>query len=205
MKNTLLLTASVLSLLLTSCKGKEKEKKEGGFFEAVEAVSNIKKLADEGENLEKRVNTLQKATPISKDKIKAFLPETIGDFKRTGFSIGNQMMAEIAVGDASYKKDDKKVELSLMDGAGEQGSAMIILASTKLTLDFEEQNENGFEKTDKINGNKVVVASTKYNDFEESNIETLIYDRFFITLKGKNISLNELKDVFETIDFTHLK
>ncbi len=206
MTKTLITLISILVVL--SCGKDKKEEKEPGLFDIIEGVSDLQKIADEAEKIEEDNEKLINTNPISNEELKDFLPEQILEYPRTKFSIGNQFMPEIRMGEAEYESENgKKILLSIIDGAGETGSSMIALARLGFTQDFEEQNERGYKKSTIINGYKATeeVEKDGYNNSETSKIELLIANRFLISIEGDQVSLNELKKGFSQLNAKKLE
>ena len=109
-------------------------------------------------------------------------------------------------GQATYTDDDgKSVEVSIMDGAGETGSSMVAMYAITLAMETEQQTESGYTKTTKINGNRATVAENTYDDWVNSEITTLVSDRYIVSLNGSGLSLNELEKVYNEINLKGLK
>ncbi|WP_281986614.1 hypothetical protein [Aquimarina aggregata] len=188
--------------LFFSC-GKDKSKdKEPGLLDAIEGISDLNKMAKEVENLEEENDKLLKATPISNEKLKVLLPEELIGFTRKTFTIGNQFMPDVAMAEAEYENENGNIiSLSIMDGAGETGSAMITLARLGFARDFEEQSERGYKKSTKINGYKAIeeVEEDDYSDDLNSKIDLLISKRFIVSLEGQSIPVEQLKKAVDQI------
>ncbi len=189
--------------ILISC-GKDKQKdKEPGLLDMIEGVSDLNKMAKEAEKIEEENDQLLKATPISNEDLKTLLPESLIGLTRSKFSVGNQFMADVAMGEAEYKNEDgHMISLSIIDGAGETGSAMITLSRMGFARDFEEQTDRGYRKSTSINGYKGVeeVEKDDYNDFTTSKIDFIVSNRFVVSLEGENISLDQLKSAVNELD-----
>ncbi len=203
--NTKILIAVACIAVLLSCKKKSEE--EPGILDTIEGFSNLKKIADEAEKIEDITEKLIATPAISKEKLKNILPESLEGFKRTEFIIGNQLLPDITSADATYKKDDQEIKLSIMDGAGETASALINLVRLQLAADFERNDDYGYEKTITLQGEKAIekVEKDSYSNTENSELVMIINDRFLVSLKGENISINKLKNSFTQLDLAELK
>ncbi len=194
---------AILSItFLISC-GKDKEKEEPGLFDLIEGVSDLNKVAKEAEKIEEESDQLLKATPLSNDELKALLPESLIDYPRKKFSVGNQFMADMAMAEAEYENEEgNTISFSIMDGAGETGSAMITLARLGFARDFEEQNDRGYRKSTTIHGYKAIeeIEEDDYDDSVDSKIELMIGNRFMLSLEGDRLPLKQLKKAIDEID-----
>ncbi len=205
MKKAFLVLLSIT--LFLSCGKDKKKDKEPGLFEAIEGISDLNKMVEEAEEIEEESDKLLKATPISNEELKAFLPETLAGFPRKKFSVGNQFMTDVAMAEAEYENENgNMVSLSVMDGAGETGSAMITLARLGFARDFEEQSDRGYKKSTTIDGYKAIeeVKKDDYDNSENSKIDLLIAKRFMVTLEGE-IAVDQLKKAVSQLDLNKLK
>jgi len=189
--------------ILISC-GKDKQKdKEPGLLDMIEGVSDLNKMAKEAEKIEEENDKLIKAAPISNEDLKALLPKSLIGLNRSKFSVGNQFMADVAMGEAEYQnEEDRMISLSIIDGAGETGSAVITLSRMGFARDFEEQTDSGYRKSITINGYKGIEEVEKglHDDFTSSKIDFIVSNRFVVSLEGENISLNQLKSAVDELD-----
>ncbi|GAA4277474.1 hypothetical protein [Aquimarina mytili] len=206
MKKTII---AMLSLALCMSCGSDKQKeKEPGLFDIIDGVSDLNKLAKEVEEIEEEGEKLLKATPISNEELKAILPESLVGFTRKKFSVGNQFMADVAMAEAEYENEDgDMISLSIIDGAGETGSAMISLSRLGFSRDFEEQTDTGYKKSITLNGYKAVEEKEKdtYNDSEDSKIDLMIANRFIVSLEGNNVPLQKIKKSVNELDLKALE
>ena len=153
---TRIIITALSILFLISC-GKNKEKEEPGLLDVIEGVSDLNQIAKEAEKIEEENDQLITATPISNENMKKNLPETILGYPRTKFSVGNQFMPDVSMGEAEYESENGAfISLSIIDGAGETGSAMVTLARLGFARDFEEQTDRGYRKSTTIKGYKAV-------------------------------------------------
>ncbi len=206
MRTTITIIISVLVFI--SC-GRDKQKEdEPGLFDVIKGVSELNKIADEAEKIEEEGEKLLKATPISNTELKTLLPESLSGYPRKKFSIGNQFMADVAMAEAEYENEDGNIiSLSIIDGAGETGSAMIALSRLGFARDFEEQTNTGYRKSITINGYKAIeeVEKDEYDDSEDSKIDVMVANRFIVSLEGNNVALQKIKKAIDELDLKTLK
>lgn len=200
----------IIGGMLMSCggnKSSEGDNKDSmSISEAVGGLKNLNKAGDAAKDWEKIQERLAAETPRTNDELKAMFPETLAGLKRSSFSVGETQMMGMGSGQAAYSDDDgKTVALSIMDGAGETGSSMVAMYAITLAMETEQQTENGYTKTTKFNGNRATVSENKYDDNVNSEITTLVSDRYLVSLKGSGLSLNELEKVYNEIKLKSLK
>jgi len=199
--------------LLFSCGNSPKEEKgeEKGALEkiseSVGAVKNLNKMADYAKDLESRIEELKALSPVSNDVLKAVLPETLQGLKRTSLNVGDMSALNMASAKGEYKNEDgtKSVDIDILDGAGEGAGGMVSLVFLGLSADREQIDENGFEKTTEIDGQRALVKERTSGDTKDSEIQTVHDERFVVTVKGNGYSLEELTDVFKNFDLSPLK
>ncbi len=203
--NTKLLSIIACLALLYSC-GNSKEKSD--LNKAIDGFSNLKKIADEAEKMEEETDKLLKTPLISKELLKNLFPESLIDLRRTEFSIGNAIFPDLATADATYKNENERIKVTILDGAGETGSALINMQKLNMAVDFEKENDRGgYSKSININGLKAIeeVMKDNYGNIEFTELKTIVNNRFLITLEGKNVSIKKLKEIFSTLKVNTLK
>lgn len=196
--------------MLISCGGnKSSENDESdsmGVSETIGGLRNLNKAADAVKDWEKTQEKLVAETPITNDELKAIFPEILAGMKRNSFSVGEAQMMGVNSGQASYSDgEEKSVEVSVMDGAGETGAAMVSMYVMTLSMETEKETETGYTKTTKFKGNRATVTENKDDDRVNSEITTLVSDRYIVTLDASGMSLRELESVFDELNLKSLK
>lgn len=197
------------AILLISCSKTEKteEEKSGGLSEAYSNAKNLNKLSNSMDDITKNTEELKKLTPLTNEELKPLLPEQILGLKRTELSVGDNAMMNMSSAESSYKNEDssKKVNLQIMDGAGETGSAVVSMLMMSLNMDREKITETGFEKSKEIKGMKAMVSENKNGEIPNSEIQMIANNRYLITLKGDGISAEELEKAAGEINYSAFK
>lgn len=204
MKNLLM---SVLALSLISCSKNETktEEKSGGLSELVSNAKNYSKVSSSVNNMTKNIETLKNLTPLTNEELKKVLPETLLGLKRVELSVGDASMMNLVSAEAKYKDENKRIELQIMDGAGETGSAMVSILMMGINVDKEKITETGFEKSAEINGMKAIVSEDKNGESINSKIQMIAKNRYLMTLTGTGVSYEELKSALGEINMSGLK
>ncbi len=206
MKKTILILLVIC--ISASCGKDKKEDKEPGLFEMIEGVSDLNKIAKEAEKIEEENDKLVKATPITNDELKELLPQSLIGYPRKKFSVGNQFMTDVSMAEAEYENEDGNIiSFSIIDGAGETGSAMITLSRLGFARDFEEESDRGYRKSSTIGGYKAIeeVEKDDYEDSVNSKIDLMISNRFIVSLEGDKVSIEKLKKAVGELDLKSLK
>jgi hypothetical protein len=125
--------------------------------------------------------------------LKALLPETIGDLKRTSAEGEKSSAMGFGVSKATgkYKGDGKgRLRVELIDTAGVGGIA--IAAFGLAGLEVDKETENGYERTSTVGGRKLF---EKYNSkSRRGEIKALVGNRFVVEIDGDDVPMETLKD-----------
>ncbi|MDD5406446.1 MAG: hypothetical protein PHE73_05865 [Sulfurovaceae bacterium] len=161
-------------------------------------VKSVKDIKDTFEEAGKTSENLKKAIPVSNEQLKKILPESIDGLERKKFSIG-QLGMHIA--EAQYGDEDRKISLSILDGAGDAGSAMIAMMQIGINTGGESEDENGYVKPITINGNNGMEEQKKSGDMITNKVTFIIANRFMLTLEGNDIDTDKLVSIIKREDF----
>ena len=195
--------ASLISVI--ACKKNEEKDNEPGIMDAVESVQNLNNAAEGLKDYEKRIEELKKMKPVSNEIYKSVLTEEIDGLKRTSYNAGNTSMVGISSSEATYGDTaDKNIRLSILDGAGESGSAIISLMVMGLSVDTESIEGTKTKKSEEIDGVKYLTENDTNPEYLRSSITFIHNERFQVSLEGTKISLDELKAFLKKIDLSKL-
>jgi hypothetical protein len=151
-------------------------------------VSSINEAAKKMEENNNETERLKKLAPLSLDQVKALIPNEVLGMPRSSFSANSSM--GVSVGKGTYKGDgDKELDLEIIDCAGEMGASMYGLRYYTL-WSFQQEDDNGYQKTIDFNGGKAVEKYTKSN--ERYELTYFSNDRFLVQLNGEKIGIDEL-------------
>lgn len=195
--------ASLLSVI--ACKKDEEKSDEPGIMDAVENVQNLNNAAEGLKDFEKRIEELKKMKPVSNDVYKTVLTEEIDGLKRVSYNAGNTTMVGMSSAEATYgDTTDKNVKLTILDGAGESGSAIISLMVMGLSVDTESIEGTNTKKSEEIDGVKYLTENDTNPENLRSSITFIHDERFQVSLEGNKIGLDELKSILKKIDLSKL-
>jgi hypothetical protein len=176
---------SLLSII--ACK-KEEANSEPGIMDAIEGVQNLNKATDAMEVYKQTLN------------------ESLGDLKRTSFSAGNTAAMGLSSGEAAYSDESgKTVKVSIFDGAGEMGSAVVQMTYLTLSMESESIQNTTTKKTETVDGIKCLTEDDTNPNNKHSSITFIHKDRFNVTLEGSQMGLDELKSYMKKIDLSKLE
>ena len=200
---------AIAVLMLVACSKEEKVKteKSGGFSDLVSTAKNYKNINSSMQDVTKNIENLKNIPPLTNEELKAVLPEQLLGLKRRELSVGDNAMMNLSTAEAKYADDDKskKIKVEIIDGAGETGSAMVSIMMMGLNINKEKTTETGFEKSTEINGAKSIISENKSGDEIESKIQTVLKNRYLVTLSADGFSYEELKTALGELNSSALK
>lgn len=180
-------------IAIIACKGPSDKitiKDEKGNKTTVD-VSSITEAAKNIEENAGKAEELKKLTPLSIDQVKALIPNELMGMQRSSFSANSAM--GVSVGKGTYKGEgDKELNIEIIDCAGEMGASWYTMRYFSL-WNFQQEDDNGYQKTIDFNGGKAIEKYSKSNDRYE-----LTYfgnDRFIVNVDGEKVGLDAIKQV----------
>jgi hypothetical protein len=195
--------ASLLSVI--ACKKDQEKNDEPGIMDAVENVQNLNNAAEGLKDFEKRIEELKKMKPVSNDVYKTVLTEEIDGLKRISYNAGNTTMVGMSSAEATYGDNaGKNIKLTILDGAGESGSAIISIMVMGLSVDTESIEGTTTKKSEEIDGVKYLTENDTNTENPRSSITFIHDERFQVSLEGNKIGLDELKSILKKIDLSKL-
>lgn len=185
-------------IVIAACKGRNDKitiKDEEGNKATID-VSSINEAAKKMEENADEAEKLKKLTPLSIDQVKALIPNELLGMQRSSFSANSAM--GVSVGKGTYKGDgEKELNIEIIDCAGEVGAGWYTMRYFSL-WNFQQEDDNGYQKTIDFNGGKAIEKYTKSNDRYE-----LTYfgnDRFIVQIDGEKIGLDGIKQVASNLN-----
>ena len=191
--NRVFISLLAICIVFAACKGRSDKitiKDENGNKATID-VSSVNEAAKKLEENADEAEKLKKLTPLSIDQVKALIPNELLGMQRSSFSANSAM--GVSVGKGTYKGDgDKELDLEIIDCAGEMGASWYTMRYFSL-WNFQQEDDNGYQKTIDFNGGKAIEKYTKANDRYE-----LTYfgnDRFIVNIDGEKVGLDAVKQV----------
>ena len=143
--------------------------------------------------------------PIVKDRYESWLPEQLGTLTRTGYEIGKKLERMPTTNNINllFEKESKKVDLTIVDCAGNKDAISIYTLMQDMTSsDWNEKSETGYQSASEMDGNRVLI------DYNKSEAKTSInYNsngRFLIKAEATNIEPEELWKELKTLNLEGL-
>jgi len=203
MTNKLLVLALIsFTFLLYNCGENKSDKPQDNSSNKSEIENFADKMKDVSENL----NEGKKVNPVDFRELKALLPETIGDLKRTNLE-GEKVAAmgmNISNANADYSDTENSVSIDLkITDLGSVSGLSGLAAYGWYMVDIDKENETGYEKTITYKGNK---GYEKYNnEYKDGELSILVAKRFIVEANGNNVSMDKIKAAVDLIDVGKLE
>jgi len=173
-----------------------------------ENVQNASSMVSSAEEMQENMKRLKETTPISKDAMKEWMPEALGDLKRSKFSIGKHMgIANVASIDLEFKSIDaesgKFLRLKVVDCAGE-AAAIMAMQLMITNVDIDSEDEQGYERTEVFDNQKILVKHKTSEYGLRTNFNYQINDRLLVEAKGMNMDADELWSLVKVLNIQDL-
>jgi hypothetical protein len=146
------------------------------------------------------------ATPGAADfrALKSLLPDNLAGLKRSAVSGQHTRLFGLEVAQVSARYGDpaaKRIDININDAGTLSGLASLIGQAWAM-VEFERENENGFERTLRVAGNP------GYQRFDHATgsgeITMLVEDRFIVSVHAEQAGLEDLMQAFGGIDLAAL-
>ncbi len=184
-------------MIFSSCVSGDDKKNEEKTTNLAEAMEQVQKGL-------KDANIGQEAEPVNHRELQKFLPEELAGMKRMKKSgqTSGAMGFKISNASATYQDEStgKTIKIDIIDTGGFKMGMMSMAAWSTLSIDQED--ENGYERTSKLDGFK---SYEKYKKNRNSSELSLILNERFI-LKGscRDCEMNQLKKVVKSMGLKKL-
>jgi hypothetical protein len=143
----------------------------------------------------------QQVEAVGTDVLKAFVPDRFGGLARESLSAekNGAMGMQVSHVAARYAEGERRIDLEISDAGGATG--LLGLASWA-SVSAEREDDSGYEKTYKVDGNLV---NEKWNKESRSGeYSVIVADRFVVKLDGSNVEIDDLKSALDDIDLDKL-
>lgn len=164
-------------------------------------------VTDAIKGLEEAVNKIKTdkdiKEPVNFRNLKELLPEELAGMSRTKHSgkTTGAMGFKISMAEASYKEDDQRLDVNIVD-AGGVGTALMGNAMWS-KLEIDEESDDGFKRTIEIDGNKSYQECSNNN--KRCQLAMMVADRFVLSLEGRNVDMDQLMKIAKGMDMSKLK
>ena len=207
-RSSYLLSAVCLSLIMWSC-GKSSKEGKSTFSQIKNSVKVIKSQSKNIQKLQSTMEGAQKLAemdPIDQAELKAWLPKTLNNYKRTSYTTDNLNVMGTSgfKSQFTHQKDkNKTINFDVIDGAGSFAATVVSGFNQKLGLDTEEETEQYYKQTVEKQGYTAIEEQN--NKSKNAKITFVHNERFLITLEGKNNKAADLWEFVNTLPLNRLK
>ncbi|GHB57175.1 hypothetical protein [Persicitalea jodogahamensis] len=195
MRKTILFV-SVLAVSIWSCGGSEETQEEKEPENAMEA---IQQMADKAKEMQEN----GPVDPVDFRELKEMLPSSAGGLSRTEATgeKNGAMGFSLSQAEGKYEEGDSSMEINIVDTGGVGGMAMMGMAAWAMA-EVDKETATGYEKTTTVDGNK---AYEKYdNERQNGELNVIVGNRFIVSVKGRKVSMDQIKDTLDDIDIDKL-
>jgi hypothetical protein len=156
-----------------------------------------------GEMMSGVANGGQQVEALTPDRLKGFLPDTLGGLKRTDVSAerNGAMGMQVATATANYADESggRSLKLEITDLGGAKG---LLAAATHANVEQDRETSTGYEKTYHQGG--TMMHEQWDNSSSEGEYSAVVADRFMVKVAGRADNINALKTALGTVDMTGL-
>ncbi len=140
---------------------------------------------------------------LAPDQIKAFLPDSLGNLKRTSTSAqrNNAMGMQVSEATGEYAGDNgQHITLEVTDTGGAKG---FIAMATAMAPEEEKETDHGYEKTYTADGHLIHEEWNTQSRYGEYSV--VMGKRFTVKANGNVDSIDQLKQAVTSIDLGKLE
>jgi hypothetical protein len=144
-----------------------------------------------------------KVESLAPDRIKPFVPDSLGGLKRTEMSADRTaaMGVQISKAEATYSNGaDHNLKLEITDTGSLKG--LVGFAGGWAGVEQDHETDTGYDKTYKSNGQ--LVHEKWDNQSHSGDYGVIVGDRFSVTVSGKGANIDELKGAVASINLAGL-
>jgi hypothetical protein len=146
------------------------------------------------------------AEALPPERLKAFVPGELNGLPRTEISASRNAAMGIQVANAHGNYSDnagRNLRLEITDAGGARG--FMALAGWA-NVESETENQNGYERTSKIDGRMVHEQWTRNSDGGGyGKFSSTVADRFMVEVSGNAGSIDELKSALASVNLAGLE
>jgi hypothetical protein len=149
-------------------------------------------------------NGAQRVEPVNFRELKALLPEALLGYKRTEAKGEKAGAMGVVVSQASADYDGEggaRIDIKLVDVGNLAGPLALGMAGWA-SVEIDRETETGYEKSTVLGGNK---AFEKYDTkSKRGEVKVLVGNRFIVEVRGRNVSIDDLKAAAGKLDLGKL-
>jgi hypothetical protein len=197
----------MLLLVMIACKEENNplnkiKEAAGAVKEAKQGFENVSEAVKGFEDLEENTKKLAELTPITKEQIKAWMPDKVANYKRTAYNIGSQI--GISTFKLTFKGEaEKMINITISDGAG-NGTAFLSMFMMIQNMEIDKEDESGYEHTQNFDGQRTLTKYQSSEKHEKATLQCLINERFGIEANAWTMTPEELWNFIKKLEIKKL-
>lgn len=196
-----------LAVPLAACFGGSDDGDPGVLDQVNQMREAAEAAGDVMEQMEEQANT-PPAEPVDFRVLRDILPEELAGLPRNEFEgEKTQLMGSVGISQARalylQEADDSRrnLEVEIKDMGGVTSFAMFGLPW--LLTDMDKETNTGYERTAEIEGHP---GYEEYdNSSERGEVAVLVAGRFLVTLEGRHLEMDAIKDALGDLDLDALE
>jgi hypothetical protein len=141
---------------------------------------------------------------LTTDEMKGLLPAQLAGLARTSVEAKSQPMGEqytIALGEADYRDGDRQLSVSISDYTEFPTPNGMLPGAQWLMFDMSKESDTGYEKRTTVGGYPALEKlERRSNDIVRCEVQMVVGNRFLLTAKSLNLTMDELKSAIATLN-----
>jgi hypothetical protein len=145
----------------------------------------------------------KRVDPVGIDQLKPLVPDTFAGLAKLGSNAEKSGVVGMMVSKASATYGDraqKSVSLDISDSGGASG---LLGLAAWVNVQGEKEDDNGFERTQNVNGRLVHEKGSKRGGGSEFTV--VVANRFVVSAKGRGVDLGSIKSAVSGLDLGKLE
>jgi Yip1 domain len=156
-----------------------------------------------GQMMTGAVNGGQKVEALQPDRLKSFLPDSLGGLKRSDVSAerNGALGMQVATASASYGDGSggQSLKLEITDMGGAKG---LLAAATHANVEEDKESSTGYEKTYNQGGS--MIHEQWDNSSGQGEYSAVVADRFMVKVAGHGANIDALKSALGGVNVSGL-
>ena len=145
----------------------------------------------------------KRVTPVGLDQLKPFIPETFAGLAKTSSNAERSGVAGLMIAKAAATYGDRAKKSVSLDVSDTGGASGLLGLAGWAGIQGEREDDDGFERTQKVDGRLVHEKGSKHGGSNELTI--VVGERFVVSAKGRGVDLAELKTAVGGLDLGKLE
>jgi hypothetical protein len=141
---------------------------------------------------------------LTTGEMKALLPAQLAGLARTSVETKSQPMGDpytLAMGEADYRDGDRQLSVSITDYTEFPTPNGMLPGAQWLMFDMSKESDTGYEKRTTVSGFPALEKlERRSNNTVRCEVQMVVGNRFLLTAKSLNLTMDELKAAIATLN-----